>query len=160
MRTGKKGKPLAKRATKPPRDADALAEITSLTVKLIKRELEHYANSNTERAPAALLSAAMGLLKVSGTDAELKREADRPESLYDEAGNPVATMVDGRPFVPRVSPSTEDVTPAAVDDFAGIDPEDFENIAKRARYLASTLDESNPERDRLLLVAREAESKL
>jgi hypothetical protein len=77
-------------------------------------------------------------------------------------------MADGRPFVSRLTPEylaaaglSEDAgTPVAPTGFEGIDMEnDHENVAKRARFLASKLDESNPERDRLLLVAKEAEAK-
>jgi hypothetical protein len=134
---------------KPKRSNEDLAEINDLAVKLVRRELQFYADSPTERVPAALLSTASTLLKSYNVPEQATVE-DQIEQSQHAPSN----------FVPRVS-AGEDFTPAAPgeqDGFEGIDADDHANIARRARYLAGKLDESNPERERLLEVARNAEA--
>lgn len=133
---------------KPKKDAALLQRVHANLGTLLDRTLQDLVDAKAP-IPAALASAAGAFLKLHAVESDLEQDAT------DEAQ--AAAAFD---FVPRVSASpAEDFTPGAVDDFADIDADDHENRAKRARYLASKLDEANPERDRLLLVAKEAEAK-
>ena len=90
----------------------------------------------------------MGLLKTQGV----------PEDL-EQGARDVAQAAAMTDFVPRVSASAENFAPAA-DDFAGIEEADSRTGRREPATSPQSSMKANPERDRLLIVAREAESKL
>src|SRR5207249_662654 len=130
-------------------DAEIESEIFSISRELLLRELRHYQQS-AERVPSALLTSAMTALKATGTTERIAEQAGREEAAASS-----------HRYVSRLAPQWigQFLSYEEQDPFAGISEEDYENVAKKARFLAKTLDERSPERVRLEELAREADRR-
>jgi hypothetical protein len=149
---------MAPRNNKKPAAQDDATIAFELGQELLVQELRWFKANPDQRVPSALLTAALAAGKATGVADRAKREMDAPSVEYDENGETVTRMSDGSIFKSRVKVAPANVyTP--VSEFDGILPDDWTNIARRARYLAGQLEQSNPERDRLLIVAKEAEAR-
>jgi len=64
------------KSKKPKRNTELLAEINEISNELLLRELKHFRDSG-ERCPSALLTTAATLMKFSGVQEEIEREAQQ-----------------------------------------------------------------------------------
>jgi hypothetical protein len=136
---------------RPTKPSDDLAEVNSLVVKLVRRELAYYDSSN-ERVPSALLSTATQLLK----SYQVQDDARDQEVLED-------AQVSAYTFRSRLAPEWVErvlgLGAPLVQEFSGITDMDIENVLRKAKYLLDTLPEDHVDRAGLEQVVAEAEKR-